>query len=82
MKPMCVQKAMRRVVGELKFQKRISIHTLRHSYATHWLEAGVSLPMIQLYLGHSSLQTTMVYLHLTTASQEQAVARIEALMGS
>ena len=77
-----VQGAMRRVVQELKFQKAISIHSLRHSYATHLLEAGVSLPMIQLYLGHSSLQTTMVYLHLTTVSQEQAVARIETLMGS
>jgi integrase/recombinase XerD len=81
MKPMCVQKAMRRVVRELKFQKAISIHTLRHSYATHLLEAGVSLPMIQKYLGHSSLQTTMIYIHLTTVSQEQAVARIETLMG-
>ena len=45
------------------------------------LEAGVNLRLIQQYLGHSSLHTTMVYLHLTTVSQEQAVARIEALMG-
>jgi integrase/recombinase XerD len=75
-----VQGAMRRVVHELKFQKAISIHSLRHSYATHLLEAGVNLRLIQQYLGHSSLQTTMVYLHLTTVSQEQAVARIEALM--
>ena len=59
----------------------ISVHSLRHSYATHLLEAGVNLRLIQQYLGHSSLHTTMVYLHLTTASQEQAVARIEALMG-
>jgi integrase/recombinase XerD len=77
-----VQDAMRRVVGELKFQKAISIHSLRHSYATHLLEAGINLRVIQQYLGHSSLETTMVYLHLTTASQEQAVTRIEALMGS
>jgi len=76
-----VQGAMRRVVQELRFQKAISIHSLRHSYATHLLEAGVNLRLIQQYLGHSSLQTTMVYLHLTTASQEQAIARIEALMG-
>ena len=72
---------MRRVVQELKIRKAISIHSLRHSYATHLLEAGVNLRLIQQYLGHSSLQTTMVYLHLTTASQEQAVARIEDLMG-
>lgn len=77
-----VQKAMTRVVQGLKIRKAISIHSLRHSYATHLLEAGVNLRLIQQYLGHSSLQTTMVYLHLTTASQEQAVARIEALMGS
>jgi integrase/recombinase XerD len=76
-----VQKAMSRVVQELKFKKAISVHSLRHSYATHLLEAGVNLRLIQQYLGHSSLHTTMVYLHLTTASQEQAVARIETLMG-
>ena len=76
-----VQGAMRRVVRELKFRKAISIHSLRHSYATHLLEAGVNLRLIQQYLGHTSLQTTMVYLHLTTVSQEQAVSRIEALMG-
>jgi integrase/recombinase XerD len=77
-----VQKAMSRVVQGLKIRKAISIHSLRHSYATHLLEAGVNLRLIQQYLGHSSLQTTMIYLHLTTASQEQAVASIEALMGS
>jgi integrase/recombinase XerD len=76
-----VQKAMSRVVHELEFKKAISVHTLRHSYATHLLEAGVNLRLIQQYLGHSSLHTTMVYLHLTTASQEQAVARIETVMG-
>ena len=72
---------MRRVVQELNIQKAISIHSLRHSYATHLLEAGVNLRLIRPYLGHSSLNTTMVYLHLTTASQEQAIARIETLMG-
>jgi integrase/recombinase XerD len=75
-----VQGALRRVVRDLGFRKAISIHTLRHSYATHLLEAGVNLRLIQQYLGHSSLQTTMVYLHLTTVSQEQARERIEALM--
>ena len=75
-----VQGALRRVVQELGLRKAISIHTLRHSYATHLLEAGVNLRLIQQYLGHNSLQTTMVYLHLTTASQEQARARIEELM--
>lgn len=75
-----VQGAMRRVVLELKFNKSVSIHTLRHSYATHLLEAGVNLRLIQQYLGHSSLQTTMVYLHLTSQGQQQAVDTIERLM--
>jgi integrase/recombinase XerD len=44
------------------------------------LEAGVNLRLIQQYLGHNSLQTTMVYLHLTKVSHEQAFARIEELM--
>ena len=75
-----VHGAMKRVVQELGFRKRVTIHTLRHSYATHLLEAGVNLRLIQKYLGHSSLQATMVYLHLTSLGQEQARATIEKLM--
>jgi len=75
-----VHGAMKRVVRDLGFRKRITIHTLRHSYATHLLEAGVSLRLIQQYLGHSSLQATMIYLHLTSLGQEQARATIDKLM--
>jgi integrase/recombinase XerD len=75
-----VQAGMRKLVKQLDFRKRISIHTLRHSYATHLLEAGVNLRLIQQYLGHRSLQTTMIYLHLTSLGQEQARAAIDKLM--
>lgn len=75
-----VQGAMRRVVQQLQLRKDVSIHTLRHSYATHLLEAGVNLRLIQQYLGHSSLQTTVVYLHLTSQGQEQAINTIAKLM--
>ena len=75
-----VQSAMSRVVEELHFRKTISTHTLRHSYATHLLEAGVHLRLIPNDLGHSSLKTTMVSLHVTTLGQERARALIEGVM--
>jgi integrase/recombinase XerD len=74
-----VQKAMSKITKELNVAKRVSIHTLRHSYATHLLEAGVSLKIIQKYLGHSSLQTTMVYLHLTDSAEANAREKIEQI---
>jgi hypothetical protein len=75
-----VQGALRRVVRELRLHKRISVHTLRHSWATHALEAGVNLRLIQRYLGHRSLQTTTLYLHLTKAGEAEAYRRINELM--
>ena len=75
-----VQGAIRALVQELEIHKRVSIHTLRHSYATHLLEAGVSLRLIQKYLGHRHMQTTMLYLHLTTTGEEQAQTAIDKLM--
>ena len=58
----------------------VAIHTLRHSYATHRLEAGVNPRLIQRYLGHTQLETTMVYLHLTHKGHEDAYERLNALM--
>lgn len=71
MDPTTVQGCMKRVVEQLGFTKKVSIHTLRHSVATHLFEAGVSLRWIQKFLGHKNLQTTLIYLHLTDPKEEE-----------
>jgi len=75
-----VQRAIKLAVDDAGIRKKAHIHTLRHSYATHLLEQGVSLKLIQEYLGHANIQTTLIYVHLTTKSHDQAYTRIEKLM--
>jgi len=56
-----------------------TVHTLRHSYATHLLESGASVHTVQHLLGHKNIDTTMVYLHLTHQTRENTRELIEAL---
>ena len=58
----------------------LRVHTLRHCYATHLLEAGVNVHAIQKYLGHASLTTTLRYFHLTTGGQADNRGIIESIM--
>lgn len=76
-----VQEALRKAKKAAGIRKRgVSVHTLRHSYATHLLEQGVNLRVIQRYLGHNSLMTTMIYLHLTQKGHDDASQIINDLM--
>ena len=65
---------------ESGIHKHASVHTLRHSYATHLLEAGVNLRQIQAWLGHHSLRTTTIYTHLTQQGEEIAISTVDQLM--
>jgi integrase/recombinase XerD len=76
-----VQGAFRKAKRRASITKPgLAIHSLRHSYATPLLEAGVNLRLIQLYLGHTRLETTMGYLHLTHKGHEDAYQRSNSLM--
>lgn len=55
------------------------VHTLRHSYATHMLEAGVNIRQLRDYLGHTSIETTLIYTHLTALSEARTQATMQRL---
>jgi integrase/recombinase XerD len=75
-----LQKTFKLVVRQSGMAKEASIHTLRHSYATHLLERGVSLRVIQALLGHQNPRTTARYTHLTSPTLDLTHATISALM--
>ncbi len=77
-----VQKALAAVMRDSGLAKRVSVHTLRHSYATHLLEQGVHLRVIQELLGHRSPSTTAIYTHITPTVTSALHATLNGLMAT
>ena len=75
-----VQGALKAALRDYGVRKKVSVHSLRHSYATHLVEAGINLRLIQEYLGHASPATTAIYAHLSRPSSINAEEIINGLM--
>jgi site-specific recombinase XerD len=77
--PRTVQRIFKTAVAQIGLSKAVSVHTLRHSFATHLLEHGTSLRYIQELLGHESYKTTLIYTHVSPSSLGRVVSPLDRL---
>ena len=74
-----IQQSFRLAVKKAGIIKDVSVHSLRHSYATHLLEQGVDIVTIKDMLGHVNIHTTMMYLHVATINRTNAHSPLDTL---
>ena len=74
-----IQYVIKEALKKSTIKKKVSMHTLRHSFATHLMEDGIDIHSIQRLLGHSDIRTTMVYLHVAQVKPRLAHSPLDSL---
>ena len=77
-----LQRALKMAVTEAGIAKPVSVHTLRHSFATHLLQAGTDIRTVQELLGHSDVSTTMIYTHVLKMAAGTTRSPLDALLAA
>jgi len=77
--PTAVRQVLRKVIRDTGLSKKVTMHTLRHCFATHLMEAGTDIRILQVLLGHSSIRTTLRYTHVTDRLVQKLVSPLDMI---